>query len=92
MSQRLQKAVDKVEVWANNWSFRLSVAKTQVICFTKGKKIPEVKLKLYNQELEQVSVVKYLGVWMESRLTYAMHATKLINKCKIGVNILLYIV
>lgn len=88
VSQRLQKAVDKVEVWANNWSFRLSVAKTQVICFTKGKKVPEVKLKLYNQELEQVSVVKYLGVWLESRLTYATHATKLINKCKTGVNIL----
>ncbi len=51
VSQRLQKAVDKVEVWANNWSFRLSVAKTQVKCFTKGKRVPRVKLKLYKQEL-----------------------------------------
>ncbi len=51
VSQRLQKAVDKVEVWANNWSFRLSVAKTQVKCFTKGKIVPRVKLKLYKQEL-----------------------------------------
>ncbi len=56
VSQRLQKAVDKVEVWANNWSFRLSVSKTQVICITKGKRVPSVKLKLYKQELEQVSV------------------------------------
>lgn len=37
VSQRLQKTVDKVEVWANKWSFRLSAAKTQVICSTKGK-------------------------------------------------------
>lgn len=87
VSQRLQDAVDNVEVWANNWSFRLSVAKTQVIWFTKGKRVQRVKLKLYKQELEQVSVVKYLVVWMESRLTFAIHAKKLIKKCKTGVNI-----
>ncbi len=74
VSQRLQKAVDKVEVWANKWSFRLSVAKTQVTCFTKVKRVPRVKFKLYKQEMEQVSVVQYLGVWMKSRLTFAMHA------------------
>ncbi len=81
MSQRLQKAVDKVEVWVNNWRFRLSVAKTQVICITKGKRVPSVKLKLYKQELEQVSEVKYLCVWMQSRLTFAMHVKKLKSKC-----------
>jgi len=57
--------------------FLLSVAKTQVICFTKRTNIPEVKLKLYKQELGQVEVVKYLGVWMESRLTFAVHAKKI---------------
>ncbi len=55
VSQRLQKAVDKVEVWANNWSFRLSVAKTQVM-FHRREKSTRVLLKLYKQELEQVSV------------------------------------
>ncbi|XDV45291.1 hypothetical protein PO909_013411, partial [Leuciscus waleckii] len=88
VTQSIQKAVDEVEGWANNWSFRLSVAKTQVAPLTKRKKIPEVKVKLYKQELEQVPVVKYLGVWMDSRMTFAIHAKNLIKKCKKGVNIL----
>ncbi len=37
VSQILQKAVDKVEVWANNWSFRLSVAKMQVMFHKREK-------------------------------------------------------
>lgn len=88
VSKKLQESVEAVEDWANNWGFRLSVAKTQGICFTKKKRIPVVKLKLYKQDLEQVSAVKYLGVWMDQRLTFATHAKKLIEKCKTGVNIL----
>jgi len=29
VSQSIQKAVDEVEVWANNWSFRLFMDKTE---------------------------------------------------------------
>lgn len=34
----------------------------------KEKKSPEVKLKLYEQTLEQVSIIRYLGAWMDSKL------------------------
>lgn len=33
----LQGAVNKVENWANEWGFQFSIAKTQVICFTKKR-------------------------------------------------------
>ncbi len=51
-----------MEVWANNWSFRLSVAKTQVM-FHKREKSTRVLLKLYKQELEQVSVQLNISVY-----------------------------
>lgn len=33
VENKMQKAVNEVENWANSWGFRFSVAKTQVICF-----------------------------------------------------------
>lgn len=88
VGKKMQEAVDVVENWANQWGFLLSVAKTQVICFSKKKKTPEVKLKLYKQTLEQVSIIRYLGVWMDSKLTFGSHIQKLVDKCKKGVNVL----
>lgn len=70
----MQEAIDVVENWANQWGVRLSVAKTHVICFSKKKKIPEVKLKLYKQTLEQVSQIRYLEVWMDSKFTFGSHS------------------
>jgi len=86
--EKMQEAIDVVDNWANQWGFRLSVAETQVICFSKKKKTPEVKLKLYKQTLEQVSLIRYLGVWMDSKLTFGSHIQKLVDKCKKGVNVL----
>lgn len=84
----MQKAIIEVEKWANNWSFRMSVEKTKVICFSKKKKLPSTKLKLYDKVLEQVSEVRFLGIWMDSRLTFASHIKKVVEKCKKGVNVL----
>lgn len=84
----IQTAVNEVEKWANKWSFRLSVAKTQLVCFAKRNSIPEIKVKLYGQVLEQVKVIKYLGIWMDSRLTFKTHIEKVIEKCKRSNNIL----
>ncbi len=35
VGKKMQEAVDVVENWANQWGFRLSVAKTQVMFFKK---------------------------------------------------------
>ncbi len=77
----MQKAINIAESWTNQWGFRLTV-----ICFSKKKKTPEVKLKLYEQILEQVSIIRYLGVWMDSKLTFGTYSKG--NKCKKGVNVL----
>ncbi|CAJ1057684.1 RNA-directed DNA polymerase from mobile element jockey [Xyrichtys novacula] len=80
LQKKLQAAVDKVEQWANRWGFKLSVAKTQVICFAKRHK--EVSIKLYDQTLEQAKVVRFLGVLFDEKLTWKQHIEKLRDKCK----------
>jgi len=54
----------------------------QVVCFSKKKSSPQIKLKLYDQTLEQVSEIRYLGLWMDSKLKFDSHIKKIIDKCK----------
>ncbi len=36
VKSKIQDAINEVEKWTNKWGFRLSVSKTQVICFSKS--------------------------------------------------------
>lgn len=78
----LQNAIKMVENWANEWGFRFSVDKTQVICFAKRKSNPTINIKLYEQEVKQTAVVRFLGIWMDLKLNFSIHIQKLVDKCK----------
>lgn len=51
------------------------------------KRITErIQLKLYNQELERVGNIKFLGIWFDKKLKWDIHIQKPIDKCKIILN------
>lgn len=80
LEKKMQDAIVVVEEWANKWGFRMSVTKTQVICFSRRHK--DITLKLYEQKLEQVSVVRFLGVIFDEKLTWKQHIEYVQIKCK----------
>ena len=80
IQKKLQAAITTVEQWADKWGFKFSVAKTQCVCFSRRHK--EVSLKLYGQKIEQVSVVRLLGVWLDEKMTWKQHIDKVRDKCK----------
>lgn len=43
---------------------------------------------MYSYQLEQVNIVRFLGMWMDSKLNFRIHIQKLIEKCKKGINVL----
>ncbi len=88
VEESMQNAIKEVEMWASNWGFRISVEKNKIICFSKKNKTPVVKLKLYEQKLEQVSEFRFLGIWMDSKITFAKHIQQIVDKCKRGINVL----
>lgn len=49
--------------------------------FTRKKVKREVKLKMYNQDLERVKPFKLLGVWFDEKLTWGIHIQKIVDKC-----------
>ena len=58
ITAKMQLAINKVEKWAFEWGFHLSVEKTQVICFSKKRANPAIEIKLYGQVLKQVNNIR----------------------------------
>ncbi len=76
----------EVERWSVEWGLKFSVPKTQYMVFTKKKKMEQMTLELYDQLLERVTELKYLGLIFDEKLTWKRHIKKIENKCKGVIN------
>lgn len=85
---KIQQAVDVVDKWSIRWGFRISIDKTKTMCFSKKKLTDDIKIKLSTNEVERVDTFKYLGIWFDQRLTWAVHIQKIIDKCKKTINVM----
>ena len=86
--KKLQAAVSTVEKWGNKWGFRFSVEKTQVICFSRKRENPTLRIVLYGQMVKQVQVIRFLGVWMDSKLSFGEHIQRGVMRCKEVINVM----
>ena len=80
----MQKAIDKAMNWGRRNRLEFSAPKTVVVIFThKQIDIPNLpKLEMNGYQIPYSNEVKYLGVWLDKRLTWIPHITKKINSAK----------
>lgn len=71
---QIQKYLDKLAKWCNDWFIKINPDKTQVVCFTRNRKKIDVKLTLLNQPLTISPEATFLGVTFDKGLTWATHA------------------
>lgn len=64
------------------------VDKSQVICFSKKHINPAMQVTLYGQSVKQNKNIRFLGVWMDHKLTFGEHIQKNFIKCKKAVNLM----
>lgn len=62
--------------------------KIKVMFFTRGGIKQDLKITVGGNELERVDHSKYLGMWFDKRLTWAMHIQKIIEECKRVLNVM----
>lgn len=84
----IQGTIDKVEEWSYNWGFKMAVSKTCYMIITKKRKLGNVKLRIYGQEIERVKEFKYLGVWIDEKCRWKTHISKVETKCKKVLNLM----
>ena len=83
MMSRMQKVVSKLEEWGITKGLHFNAGKTEVIVFTKATKIDlPNKLGVSNQPIDFGTQAKYLGVVLDSKITWLPHTDKVIRKAK----------
>ncbi|GFW70579.1 probable RNA-directed DNA polymerase from transposon BS [Trichonephila clavipes] len=77
----MQQFLVKLEKWLTDWRIAINVEKTQAIVFRKWGVIdPQTDLTFFDDNILWVPVVRYLGLYLDSRLTYKNHIDYLSNK------------
>ena len=88
VGKKIQRAVTAVDKWATQWGFRISVQKTKTMVFSKKKVTDDLKLTISGQEAERVDSFKYLGIWLDQKLTWSMHIQSMVERCKKVLNVM----
>ncbi|GFX47475.1 RNA-directed DNA polymerase from mobile element jockey [Trichonephila clavipes] len=77
----MQHFLVKLEKWLTDWRIAINVEKTQAIVFRKWGVIdPQTELTLFDDNIQWVPVIRYLGLYIDSRLTYKNHIGYLSDK------------
>lgn len=68
--EKLQKMLQIIEKYCEKWEIKINGKKTQYMEFTlrKNGEKPEASLMLGGEVVEKVDKMKYLGVWIDSKL------------------------
>lgn len=87
-TQILQRAINNLEAWAEQNGQGFTPLKTKCMIFTKRNQVPDLNLRLYNQILQKVETHKFLGLILDTKLTWKTHLKELKTKCLRQLNLL----
>ncbi|XP_055924518.1 uncharacterized protein LOC129956612 [Argiope bruennichi] len=87
--EKLQEAINNICEWGKINGFTISSQKSAAIHFCRRRGLhPDPKLKLNNQLIPFVSEIKFLGMILDSKLTFNAHIDYLKRKCTLSMNIM----
>ena len=70
---RLNQAAAKVHKYYNKWKIKINTAKSESILFTKRRPSLNKNVCINNHTVEWSNTVKYLGLMLDSKLTFTNH-------------------
>ena len=73
MVRIIQNDIRIMERWANDHSLTFSASKTKVMLFTNRRKYRKLPLFMDGKEIEYVDSFKYLGITLDTKLTFTKH-------------------
>ena len=82
MVYRVQKAVDKLIAWGNTCGLRFNHSKTVAILFSSNNKEFKRHIKIDGNSIPYSTRVKYLGLTLDSKLTWNLHIKEKAIACK----------
>lgn len=68
--------------WMERKQLKLAPEKTEAVLLTTKRKLSRIHFNIQSTVVVPSKAVKYLGVWLDSKLTYAEHINKTIQKAE----------
>ena len=85
--RKIQNALYELEIWFWKWKLNVSPTKSAVLVFTNRQK-RDIVLKIKGCRLPIHTQYKFLGLLLDSKLTWKAHINHIVNKCKKRLNLL----
>ena len=74
LEYELQEDLNGVSKWLNNNELTINIKKSKVVCFsTHSRKVDNINLKINDQTLDIVDSYKYLGLILDSKMSFQKH-------------------
>ena len=81
LCERMESALRLIDRWCDVHGLTVNPKKTEAIVFTKNRKLGGLRpLKLKGETIDFSPTVKYLGVFLDSKLTFKYHIEQKCNK------------
>lgn len=77
---RANSALGMVSAWMKGRHLELAPNKTEAVLLTRKRKIAPIEFELEGTCIRLSKVVKYLGVWLDTKFTFSEHITKIVEK------------
>ena len=84
----LQRDLEKLAQWSNEWQLRFNISKCKVMCISNRKSSPATNYLINNTPLEWVESFKYLGVFIDRRLSWKEQVNYSVSKATKVLNLL----
>jgi hypothetical protein len=85
LCERMQVALKSIEQWCEDHSLSVNPRKTEMVLFTRKRKLPELKPpELLKTKLNFSTEVKYLGITFDKKLTWNSHLENRVKKAYIS--------
>ena len=78
--RKLQASLNSFSMWCSQNALTINAKKTKIMSFGTRKKCKKANVTLKGQKLQLVPTYKYLGVLLDSTLSYTNH-TSTVLKC-----------
>lgn len=73
-------ALGIVEKWLTNRKLELAPSKSEAVILTRKRKIKEIRFEVKGEPITPVGAIKYLGVWLDTKMSFKEHIRRVSEK------------
>ncbi|KPJ09191.1 RNA-directed DNA polymerase from mobile element jockey [Papilio machaon] len=88
ISCRINSALYYLGQWLSDHGLSLSVGKCQAVVFTRKRSLPSFQFSIEDQLIHLSDKIKFLGIYLDNRLSGIAHSEHIIKKCEKGINVI----